>query len=433
MFFGTTGTAVCGAIGATGFAAGVGIAFGACCWHAFRNYGRRSRNYRRRFRRCIRRTGTAFGTAGATGERATGAVGVAGTVFLGATGAGGFGAATGGTVFGVTGGVAAPAACPSSVAGFGFAGAAGFAGLADAGPNAPNGVPPDGFFRKKAIQPAESFRAGKLLQPYRGCLLFNLAAQNPNSRLFQRSKCPLESPPKPVKSAFPCWLSILFPRWNAELLDAANFRDVVSGRRRGPTATLLRGVLRLAEVPYSLAMRQRNRSFESGRRPSHQVNAIVVSVGNLTLGGTGKTPMVEWLARWFIERGVRTAIVSRGYKSKPGSLNDEGKELAQKLPAATHLQNPDRVAAAQQAIDQFACQLIILDDAFQHRRIRRNLDIVLLDALEPFGFDHVFPRGLLREPLEGLSSRRCRRSHSGRHGRSIPAHANPHRRPASRT
>jgi tetraacyldisaccharide 4'-kinase len=187
------------------------------------------------------------------------------------------------------------------------------------------------------------------------------------------------------------------------LLDAASFRDVVSGRRRGPTATMLRGILRLAEVPYRWAMRQRNRGFETGRRSSHQVNAVVISVGNLTLGGTGKTPMVEWLARWFIERGIRTAIVSRGYKSKPGSLNDEGKELAQKLPAVTHLQNPDRVAAARQVIDQFGCQVIILDDAFQHRRIRRNLDIVLLDALQPFGFDHVFPRGLLREPIEGLS------------------------------
>src|SRR5262249_29633434 len=154
---------------------------------------------------------------------------------------------------------------------------------------------------KKPFSQPRVFRAGKLLQPYRSCLLFNVAAQNPNSRLFQHSKCPLESPPGPVKSAFSpvcLWFSYV---WNAELLDAASFRDVVSGRRRGPTASMLRGILRLAEVPYSFAMRQRNRGFETGKRPSHQVNAIVISVGNLTLGGTGKTPMVEWLARWFIE------------------------------------------------------------------------------------------------------------------------------------
>jgi tetraacyldisaccharide 4'-kinase len=72
------------------------------------------------------------------------------------------------------------------------------------------------------------------------------------------------------------------------------------------------------------------------------------------------------------------------------------------LPDVPHVQNPDRVAAAQEAIRAFDSQLLVLDDGFQHRRIARDLDIVLLDALEPFGFDHVFPRGTLREPIEGL-------------------------------
>jgi tetraacyldisaccharide 4'-kinase len=126
-------------------------------------------------------------------------------------------------------------------------------------------------------------------------------------------------------------------------------------------------------------------------------------VGNLTLGGTGKTPMVEWLAQWFLNRGVPIALVSRGYKSADGAPNDEAQELAQKLPGVPHLQNPDRVTAARQAVRQFHSEIIILDDAFQHRRISRDLDIVLLDALEPFGFGHVFPRGTLREPLAGLA------------------------------
>ena len=127
-------------------------------------------------------------------------------------------------------------------------------------------------------------------------------------------------------------------------------------------------------------------------------------MGNLSLGGTGKTPMVQWLARWFRERGVRVAVISRGYGAKHGGgANDEALELERKLPGVDHLENPDRVAAVQQAVATFGARLIVLDDAFQHRRMARNLDIVLLDALEPFGFEHVFPRGTLREPISGLA------------------------------
>jgi tetraacyldisaccharide 4'-kinase len=168
-------------------------------------------------------------------------------------------------------------------------------------------------------------------------------------------------------------------------------------------ASLLRGLLAAAEVPYSWVVRRRNRGFDTGRREIQNVGVPVVSVGNLTLGGTGKSPMVQWLARWFGDRGLKVAIVSRGYKSTGSSQNDEAKELEQRLPKVPHLQNPDRVAAARIAVERFGVQLILLDDAFQHRRIARNSDIVLLDALEPFGFNHVFPRGTLREPLAGLA------------------------------
>ena len=137
------------------------------------------------------------------------------------------------------------------------------------------------------------------------------------------------------------------------------------------------------------------------RAAVHRVDAAVISVGNLTLGGVGKTPMVLWLAQWLSARSIPLAIVSRGYGAR-GGANDEARELAQRLPGVPHLQNPDRVAAAEEAIRRHAVRAILLDDAFQHRRIARDLDIVLLDAFEPFGFDHVFPRGTLREPLEGL-------------------------------
>ena len=177
---------------------------------------------------------------------------------------------------------------------------------------------------------------------------------------------------------------------------------MVSGRRRGAWAAALRCGLRAAEGPYSWAVRWRNRRYDSGAAEIHRLDVPVVSVGNLTLGGTGKTPMVEWLARWFRRKDVQVTVISRGYGAEAGVPNDEAMELAQKLPDVPHLQDPDRVAAARVAVEEFRCQLILLDDAFQHRRIARDLDIVLLDALEPFGFGHVFPRGTLREPIAGL-------------------------------
>jgi tetraacyldisaccharide 4'-kinase len=189
-------------------------------------------------------------------------------------------------------------------------------------------------------------------------------------------------------------------------LFASKFHEVVSGKRRGLGAAFARGALRLAEAPYSLAVRWRNRQFDTGAKPVERVAVPVISVGNITLGGTGKTPMVEWLCRFLCNRGLRVAIVSRGYAAR-GGANDEALELAQKLPDVPHVLNPDRVAGAQTAIEKFASQAIVLDDGFQHRRIARDLNIVLIDAQEPFGHEHVFPRGTLREPLGGLARADC--------------------------
>ena len=186
------------------------------------------------------------------------------------------------------------------------------------------------------------------------------------------------------------------------MLGATDFRELVSGRRQGAGAAALRGVLRAAEVPYTAAVGWRNRRYDQGHATAHRVGVPVLSVGNLTLGGTGKTPMVKWIAHWLRARALRVAIVSRGYGSNGNSHNDEALELQHLLPDVPHVQNPDRVAAAEQAIGQFGSQIVVLDDGFQHRRLARDLDIVLLDALEPFGYDHVFPRGTLREPSTGL-------------------------------
>lgn len=186
------------------------------------------------------------------------------------------------------------------------------------------------------------------------------------------------------------------------VLNPQTFYDLVSGKRRGFGAWLLRFVLRVVSVGYGLAVRFRNRCYDLGIASVRRVPAPVVSVGNLTLGGTGKTPMVEWLVRWFDHRGIRVAVVSRGYGARADSPNDEAMELEQKLPGVLQLQNPDRVAAARAAIGQTGCRLILLDDGFQHRRIARDLDIVLLDACEPFGYEAMFPRGTLREPPGSL-------------------------------
>ena len=124
-------------------------------------------------------------------------------------------------------------------------------------------------------------------------------------------------------------------------------------------------------------------------------------MGNLTVGGTGKTPMVEWVARWYRERAKRVTILSRGYRQVQG-LNDEGRVLEENLPDVPHLQDPDRVRSARIAVEELEAELLVLDDGFQHRRLARDLDVVLLDALEPFGLGRLLPRGLLREPATSL-------------------------------
>lgn len=164
----------------------------------------------------------------------------------------------------------------------------------------------------------------------------------------------------------------------------------------------LRKALAVAEGPYRAGVWWRNRRFDQNAELVHRAAVPVVSVGNLTLGGTGKTPLVKWIARFLREQDVRVTLLSRGYGSDNGQPNDEALELEQSLPDVPHLQNPDRVAAAEVAVEELAAQLLVLDDGFQHRRLARDLDVVLLDATAPFGYGRVFPRGALREPVRSL-------------------------------
>jgi tetraacyldisaccharide 4'-kinase len=127
----------------------------------------------------------------------------------------------------------------------------------------------------------------------------------------------------------------------------------------------------------------------------------VVSVGNLTAGGTGKTPCVEYVARFCRERERRVAVLSRGYGGA-GGRNDEAMVLEENLPDVPHLQGPDRVALAALAVEELESEVLVLDDGFQHRRLARDLDVVLIDATNPWGYGRLLPRGLLRESPRGL-------------------------------
>jgi len=204
-------------------------------------------------------------------------------------------------------------------------------------------------------------------------------------------------------------------------LDDVAFKALISGQRRGVISALQRGGLSALSLFYGLAVRLRNRGFELGWKKTFHAAVPVISVGNITTGGTGKTPLVAWLANWFRGRGVNVALLSRGYRSlaapggdasgspvTPGAdasgspVNDEKLVLDRLCPGVPHVQQPDRVAGAESAVEQHGAELLILDDGFQHRRLQRDLDIVLIDALNPFGYGRLLPRGLLREPLSGL-------------------------------
>ncbi|MDO5580348.1 MAG: tetraacyldisaccharide 4'-kinase [Planctomycetia bacterium] len=196
------------------------------------------------------------------------------------------------------------------------------------------------------------------------------------------------------------------------------YQTLIQGRKKGVIRFFLRSLLWMISLIYSLIMRIRNGLYDKNIFRNEKISVPVISVGNITLGGTGKTPMVAWLLNFYQERKENPALISRGYHAREISKanqdhspfsdsisegNDEARELALRLPGLIHYSGADRVSVAHHLInDHPDTSLLILDDAFQHRRIHRDLDLVLLDALNPFGYGHIFPRGLLREPLRAL-------------------------------
>jgi tetraacyldisaccharide 4'-kinase len=177
---------------------------------------------------------------------------------------------------------------------------------------------------------------------------------------------------------------------------------LIRGERRGPVAWLLRAGLWWARLPYVVGVWWRNRGYD--RRPAQaaRVPVPVVCVGNLTVGGTGKTVATEYVARFYAEQGKPVAILSRGYGSPDAGPNDEGLLLEENLPDVPHLQGANRAAIAYTAVEELECEVLVLDDGFQHRQLYRDLDVVLIDATRPLDREYLFPRGLLREPVSAL-------------------------------
>ncbi len=176
---------------------------------------------------------------------------------------------------------------------------------------------------------------------------------------------------------------------------------LATDRKRGLCFAPVKFLLLLLSFLYGIIIRLMMffSSFDRKR-----FNARVISVGNITIGGTGKTSLVEFIARRFKERGNKIAIITRGYKRRSfDSLGDEPSMLLKKLIDIPVIVDKDRVSAIKRAEKEYKSDIVILDDGMQQWWIKKDLEIVTIDAVNPFGNRHMIPRGILRQPLRTLS------------------------------
>ena len=187
---------------------------------------------------------------------------------------------------------------------------------------------------------------------------------------------------------------------------------------RTPLGRSLMQGLDIASQIYDAGVRARTWAYRSGLFEKVTVDAAVVSIGNVTVGGTGKTPLTICLARELQSRGRTPAIVSRGYLKKGRGLvivsdtegilagrrraGDEPYLMARALPGVPVVVGPNRALASLVAVGRFKPDVILMDDAFQHLKIQRDLDVVVIDSTDAFGNGMLLPRGLLREPPKHL-------------------------------
>lgn len=205
---------------------------------------------------------------------------------------------------------------------------------------------------------------------------------------------------------------------------------VISGEIAGRRANALRGVLKSLSWVFGGIVQSRLTLYRHRIIRARTLGCQVISVGNVTVGGTGKTPVVETFARSLQQKGRKVAILSRGYKSRKTPFwekllnkkerlprvvsdgrrlllnsdlaGDEPYMLASNLPEVVVLVDKDRVKSGKYAIREFGCDTLVLDDGFQYLKLQHRLDIVLVDYTNPFGYDRVLPRGLLREPRRNI-------------------------------
>lgn len=179
-------------------------------------------------------------------------------------------------------------------------------------------------------------------------------------------------------------------------------------------------ILKFCSYFYGFGSRMKNFFYDNKILKPKKVNAYVISVGNMTTGGVGKTPVVSEIAKYLVNLGQRVAIVSRGYGGKLDNskinmisdgtsvyfdavqAGDEPYWLSENTQGAYVFTCRNRYLAAKMAVEKFGIQVIILDDGFQHRKLHRDLDIVLMDSVKGFGNEHLLPAGPLREGPEAL-------------------------------
>jgi tetraacyldisaccharide 4'-kinase len=185
-------------------------------------------------------------------------------------------------------------------------------------------------------------------------------------------------------------------------LDQNRYRRLISDQTDGFNVKLFRSLLKTASYPYKAAIAARNFLYDRGYFRSYRAPVPVISIGNITAGGTGKTPITIWLCNKLIENNYKTAVLTRGYKMQKQMLSDEPAVINENCPDVKIVINPDRVAGAVRAIREFGARVLVMDDGFSHRRLKRDLDIIAIDSTCPFGYAKMLPAGLLREPLQSL-------------------------------
>lgn len=181
------------------------------------------------------------------------------------------------------------------------------------------------------------------------------------------------------------------------------YNRVITGEAVGVIPAALRWLLSVVSIVYGQIVHWRNIAYDRGWKCVTRLPVPVISVGNITTGGTGKTPTVIMIANCLTEAGLKPAILTRGYGAKKGERSDEVMVIERECPGVPVVINPDRVAGGKEAISRFQANVLILDDGFQHRRLGRDLDIVLIDATSPLGVPGMFPRGAWREGPASLS------------------------------